>query len=377
MQKVLMTFTAVVCFLGTAPAEVTSKISGVAYGDYYYNLQNHDNQNKDRNAFEFRRLYFTFENNLSADIKIRFRLEAKHEEYGQKSALNPFVKHAFLEWSNLIPAHKLYLGIAETNAFKNAESIWGYRSIEKTIMDLNKISSSADMGIGLKGDLGKYLHHWLTIMNGTGYSSPEADRYKRFGYALWVTPVKGLTIEGYVDYENLDSQEPQTGRATHKNYSGAKGYYTYKAMVAYEQPTWSIGAEYFAQTDKKSGISNPEIENGALVNYDKSDVTHTGYSVFGSWITPVPKLKAFARYDYYDVNAENNVYTAFSDGVLTGGTDDETTLMIAGLDYIPSANVHFMPNIFITGYGSKDTKSDITARITMYYKFDSGKIITQ
>ena len=68
-------------------------------------------------------------------------------------------------------------------------------------MDYHKISSSADMGIALKGDLSEKVHHWLMIMNGTGYGSAETDKYKKIGYAVWFTPVKGLILEGYVDYE--------------------------------------------------------------------------------------------------------------------------------------------------------------------------------
>ena len=116
-------------------AQTTSVINGYFFGDYYYNLTNHDASEKDRNAFQFRRIYFTFENNITEDIKIRFRIESAHDKYGSEFKINPFVKHAFLEWSNLIPNHKIYIGLGETNAFKNSESYWGYRSIEKTILD--------------------------------------------------------------------------------------------------------------------------------------------------------------------------------------------------------------------------------------------------
>ena len=57
------------------------------------------------------------------------------------------------------------------------------------------------MGLALKGDLNSLVHHWLTVMNGTGCGASESDRYKKIGYALWITPAKGLIVEGYVDYE--------------------------------------------------------------------------------------------------------------------------------------------------------------------------------
>ena len=315
-------------------AQVVSKINGVFFGDYYYNLQNHAEDQKYVNAFSIRRVYFTFENNLTENIKTRFRLESEHGEFGSSTKINPFVKHAFLEWSNLIPNHKLVLGISETNAFKNAEALWGYRSIEKTIMDLNKISSSADMGIVLKGDLSMKLHHWLMLMNGTGYGSAEVDNYKKVGYALWVTPLNGLIIEGYADYEKQDPDNTTFKYA--RDYSGSKGYYTVKGFVGYSGLQYNIGFEWFQRTNQESGITDVTVQNDAIVTAQKADVVKSGYSIFGSWITPVPKLKLFGRYDYYDPNSNDGVGTSFSDGLVKNGKDDEISLLIAGFDYIPA-----------------------------------------
>ncbi len=359
-------------------AETTSTINGVGYADYYYNFQNHDPAEESRNAFQFRRIYFTFENTVRPEMKVRFRLESQHAGYGSETRLTPFVKHAYLEWNGLIPNHKVIFGIQETNAFNNAEAIWGYRSIEKTIMDLNKLSPSADMGIGLKGDLGKSVHHWLTVMNGTGYGSSEVDRFKKIGYALWFTPVNGLILEGYADYEPQNPNDPQTENAPSgtKDYFPGKGYYTLKAFAGYKNSSLSVGAEFISRTNKQTGLSNPVITTDELVDFQKSDVTKTGYSLFGSIFTPIQKLKVFARYDYFDSNTSDHVFTNFSNGKLTSGKDDQASLFIAGLDYIQQSNLHIMPNIMIKSYSESNKKSDIVARITMYFIYDSGKIVT-
>jgi len=115
----------------------------------------------------------------------------------------------------------------------------------------------------------------------------------------------------------------------------------------------------------------------AVSDYAKADVKRFGYSIFGSWITPVPKLKLFARYDYFDPNTGDEVYADFSGGKLSGGIDDETSLIIAGLDYIPSANIHIMPNVLYKSYTKEGKDADLTARVTLFYKFDSGKIIVE
>jgi len=357
-------------------AQSITKIKGVVFADYYYNVENNKSSLVGQNAFNFRRIYFTFENNLTQNIKTRIRFESAHNKFGVESKITPFIKHAYFEWSNLIPNHKVYIGIAETNAFKNAENVWGYRSVEKTIMDLNKISSSADMGIGLKGDLSGKVHHWLTVMNGTGYGSSEVDHFKKVGYAFWVTPVEGLTIEGYADYEKQDPDKPNFEYAT--DYMGSSGYNTVKGFIGWDVPSFTLGVEAFLRTNMESGIENVTLAGDtAVANYAKADVKRFGYSIFGSWITPVPKLKLFARYDYFDPNTSDAVYTDFSDGKLSGGIDDETSLIIAGLDYIPSANVHVMPNIVYKSYSKEGKDSDLMARVTLFFKFDSGKILVE
>jgi hypothetical protein len=381
---------AAVAVTGQTPAQnVTNKFDGVVFADYYYNMNNSVPANKFQNAFTFRRIYFTWENNLTTDIKWRFRLESESNAYGNTTKINPFVKHAFLEWANLIPNHLVYFGIAETNAFKNSEEYWGYRSIEKTIMDLNKISSSADFGIALKGDLNsKYLHHWLTLMNGTGYGAAEGDRYKKIGYALWVTPVKGLIIEGYADYEKQGAVDLQTTTqmSAAKDYALATSYNTLKGFVGYSQPRFTVGFEAFQRTNVGSGVESATAKYDSTAkkykatNVVASDVVRFGWSAFGSWITPVKNLKLFARYDAFDNNTGDNAFTKFDEakGKLGGsGLDDENTLLIAGLDYIPVGNVHIMPNVMIKKYSKNlnpKKDDDMTARLTVYLKFDSGKV---
>jgi hypothetical protein len=240
------------------------------------------------------------------------------------------------------------------------------------------MSSSADMGIGLKGNIAGNVNHWLTITNGTGYSSAELDPFKKIGYALWLDLANGLTIEGYADYEKQDPENPNTKGAPSgtSDFSISTGYYTLKAMVAFEQPSFSVAAEVFSRTNKESGITNVMTSGTDLLSYEKADVNKMGYSVFGSVITPIPKLKAFARYDYYDANTEDDVVTGFSSGSLVNGLDNEMSMLFLGLDYIPTANIHFMPNVIIKSYADSDKDSDIIARVTLWFNYSSGKLLS-
>ncbi|MGQ9560226.1 MAG: hypothetical protein ACUVWA_06910 [Candidatus Oleimicrobiaceae bacterium] len=381
MRKGSVIFFGLVLFCSAvAWAQTTSKIDGVVFGDYFYNLAHHQVAEKDRNAFVFRRIYFTFQNNITEAVKIRFRLESESEKFGEVKKITPFVKHAFLQWGALVPKHDLFVGLIETNAFKNSEELWGYRSIEKTIMDLNKISSSADLGAAIKGDLfGGLVHHWLAVYNGSGYGSSEVDRFKKVGYAVWLTPLPGLIIEGYADYENLAKREPQTAAelSSAKDYVLASSYHTVKAFAGYGDQRFSIGTEVFRRTNRASGMANVVLEGDKVKTFTPADVQRFGFSAFASAITPIRGLKIFARYDFFDPNAQSEVFTGLKSGSLVGGENNETQTVFVGLDYIPVAGIHVMPNLIVKNYTAPGVKKDVTARLTLSYNFSSGKIVVE
>ena len=312
-----------------------SKIKGYMFGDYLYNVANHEASEENFNGFQFRRIYFTFENDLDPDVKVRLRLDAETEKTTSRSLISPFVKDAYLEWTNLIKYHKVLIGLSSPPTWELSEAVWGYRSIEKTIMDFRKIRSSREMGVGLKGafDLENRYNHYLMIGNGTGYKGPEDDKYKLFMYSFWVVPVEGLTLQVYADYQRTTMSPDKVNDIV------------YKGFVAYEQPQFTIGVEGFQQSMK-----NDDIDTKSL-----------GVSLFGSAI-PVPgkKFKVFGRFDYWDPNTDSN------------SKDDEENFIVGGLDFIPAGNVHVMPNVVLRTYAEDGKEKDVTARVTFYYKWSSN-----
>ncbi|UCE19804.1 MAG: hypothetical protein JSV84_05545 [Gemmatimonadota bacterium] len=311
----------------------TSQIKGHMFGDYLYNVANHDKREENFNEFQFRRIYFTFENQLHDNMKVRLRLESETEKTNSSGLISPYVKDAYLEWSNLFRGHKVVFGLSSPPTWELSEAIWGYRSIEKTIMDFRKIRSSREMGLGLKGafDLNsKYNHHFM-IGNGKGYKGPDDDKYKLFMYSFWVVPVDGLTLQAYVDYQR-------------KEMSPKVNDIVYKGFCAYETPQFSVGVEGFQQSLKN----------------DVVDSKNVGISLFASAIPILgSKFKVFGRFDYWDPDTESD--------------DDEENLIIGGWDFIPINDVHVMPNIVARTYAEEDKNSDITARITVSYKWSSGQ----
>jgi hypothetical protein len=306
-------------------------IKGKAYFDYGYLLSSSgpmaESQGKDWNYFKFRRAYFTLEHKISEKFKFRFRTDADREV---DDKARPFLKHVYLEWENLIPESKLYIELEATPTKEIAEAVWGYRGVERTLMDVYEDQTgqsvdfaSADLGVALKGKIVKQFRYHLMFSNGGGYDHPEKDKYKKFIAQFQLLPSEGLTIAGYVDVEkqNVDSTN-----------------YTYRGDLLYKKGNIALGSEIFQYKDNQNSLKR------------------SGFSLFGNYKV-AKEIKIFARYDFY------NPFIG-----VTGIDDDEISYIIIGFDYFPDKFVHVMPNIRIKSYAD-NRSSDIIALLTFELKY--------
>ncbi|KAA3618369.1 MAG: hypothetical protein DWQ05_07575 [Calditrichaeota bacterium] len=304
-------------------------ISGYMFGDYYMQLSHPDSATdaENRNGFQFRRIYFNYENKIDENFSMRFRLEMNSQNYDKSANMVPYVKHAYLAWNNLIPNAKLYFGLSGTPTWNHAEKIWGYRSVSKTIMDLNKVSSSADFGVAAKGKIGASgtLNYFAHFANGSGKKG-EKDQYKKLYFNLPVILQKSIFIVPYIDFEGGDDGKSKSLVALFAGYNKGK---------------ISSGVELFQKTSK-------EALDGDL------DLKQSGFSVFGRMKT-AEKVCLFARFDSYDPNTDLD--------------NDASTLIIGGFDYLAGKNVHIMPNVKLESYEMSGMDSNTLAEVTIYFKF--------
>lgn len=295
------------------------KLSGYMFGDYYYIVSAEGEDQKGENAMRFRRMYLTYDKSIDEGISTRFRLEANDAGLGSGKKMVPFVKHAYVKLSDSLLGGELYVGLSGTPTWAHAEKVWGYRSIEKTVMDLNKIGSSADIGVSLKGKSGK-LAYAAMIGNGPGQKSEDDEGKKMYG-SLAFNLSESLIIEGYADY-NFRSDDRSEN--------------TLKLFAGYRGDDFKGGVEIFSRTNEFGG--------------DDGDIKISGISVFGS--QPImTKLKGFARFD----------------AVQNDGKDVTDILVIAGLDHSPRTNLHWMPNLYVEKSDGGDPT--IQGRMTVYFKF--------
>ena len=245
-------------------AKEDTKISGKIFFFYYHDISKDDGKT---NFFDFERVYLTYKKNLSERFNVRVttdigRIESMTELAWETyqvtdthivddeslividsdtrenkriidDRLQLFLKLAYLEWQKLIPDGSLILGLQGTPTWKIHEEYWSYRGVQKTAIDLNKLGSSADIGLGFKGKLNnnRISYHFL-LSNGSGYKHAEMDIYKKGHLRLIFNPLEELTFSGYIDYEIKDSE---------------KSDLTSDLFLGYRKDKFTIAGQYFTR----------------------------------------------------------------------------------------------------------------------------------
>ncbi len=317
-------------------AQDNGKLSGYMFGDYYYVAANHNKNIEDTNGFWMRRIYLTYDKGLSDGFSMRFRMEMSSSgDFSTKGKMTPFVKDAYLKWKN--ERHSIYLGQSSTPTWDLIEHFWGYRSVEKTPLDLQKFGSSRDFGIAFKGalDSGKKVGYHVMFANGSG-TGTENNKGKKILASINAKTDAGFIVEGYFDFE----ERP-----------GETNRYTLQGFAGYDNKSFRLGAMYAHQGRQVAGADNMTLDIGSIFGAAKLS----------------EKLWGYARVDkMFDPNSSGPgiSYIPF-DGTA------KSTLLIGGLDYRPAKNIHLMPNVEAVVYSNDGANpdNDVIPRFSFYYKF--------
>ena len=332
-----------------------------------------------------RRVYLGYDYNIAPKFTASLVL-ANEQNLDAGGNNTTYLKYAFLKWADIFKGSNLIIGQQSTPSFATAygtEPLWGYRSVERTIMDMHNNDASSDLGVSLVGKLWSqpktsdtikpaFVGYQLQVGNGAS-AKPETDIFKKVRATVFANMMNGkLTIGLYGDYNQSAYLHP-----LEKSVSTFKGYASYKTKKL------SVGFEIFDQV----------LENGdyyttaANPNKTYMNVNIMGWSVFLSG-KMLPKLNYFARMDMYNPNTaftSSNEYGALTKGI---GANENTyykqTFYTAGLDYTPNARVHFMPNVWIDQFDNQNSAStgklksdyDLVYRMTFYFLFNSSKSVS-
>ncbi len=324
-----------------APKSNEGILWGQTFVDYSYAAQTADATQKGTNAFEFRRIYLGYDQDISEQFTARVLIQANDEDTAKSGAMDFSAQEVYLEWKNLVPLSSTYFGLSATPSIALAEKIWGYRSLEKVILDRHGLVAIDDMGAGVKGKFVSdgSIGYALMVGNGEGVKL-ENDKLKKFYGEFYFAPVKSGVVELYSDYENgPDAQSKLTG----------------KALLGYQVPSVSAGVEGFYRT----------VHNGAFNSVTPADSNLLGGSAYTSFQI-VESVRGVLRGDYYDAN------------VLKTTIGLREIFSVVGVDYSPARDVHFIPNALYTHRMYKVTPApgpalvdDITVRLTFAYSFSA------
>ncbi|MGM0547160.1 MAG: porin [Bacteroidota bacterium] len=344
-----MTRVALLCllFLCTIPhisiAQVAigdqAELSGLVFSDYYWMAQHHNDNIEGKNGFWFRRVYATYDRDLSNGFSTRLRLEMNSDgDFASSSDMVPYIKDAYLKWQN--DRHQILAGISGSPLFGLTEDIWGYRSVEKSPQDLYGFGSSRDFGIAFKGQLtgNGNLNYHLFVGNGNG-NKADVDKGKKVSLALSYNLTDAIVVEGYGDV-NSRTNNPDS--------------YTGQVFAGYESDELNAGLLYSYQ--HREGTLGQVAQDLDLV------------SVFTN-VQINERIKGYARADHlFDgyPNGSDNSYLPFAEDV-------ESTFVVAGLDVNLAEQVHLMPNVETIFYGENllgnTPDTDIIPRLTLFYEF--------
>jgi hypothetical protein len=323
-----------------SPEAPPYKLSGLVYADYYYVVRDHRDELEDENGFWIRRLYFTYDHTLSKALSLRVRLEVNSKGDFQTTGVNtPYLKDAWLKWA--FGAHALTFGIAPTANIDFVDAFQGYRSLERSPLDLYRWDSSRDFGVLMQGALGKAqrTRYSFQFGNGSGTGS-ETDASKAVRGEFVHRFAAGLVLEGYADWQD---------------HPGGRDVSTLEVFAGWQAKAWRASVQYGRQERRESGPGG-------------SDLALDFVSAF-AWVQVAPRAALLARVDRNldpIPGGEKIDYAPFSEQA-------KSVFGLLGVDVTLAKAVHLIPNVEVTRYdeASDGTRpgTDVVPRVTLFFSW--------
>ena len=413
-----------------AGAENTGRLWGYAFGDFAYKghsdslSRGGSNQYSgvpvNRTMFQFRRIYLGYDFNISKKFTAELLLAAEDNfppgtppvgsaagtttsfsagnstgDLLSNQKMTFYIKNMNIRWKGIWKGTDLVVGEMSTPAFPAiTERVWSYRSIERTIADIRR-TPSYDFGVALQGVFDPATKNYgynVMVANGTS-DKPDYTPYKWFYgdvYAYFFH--KHIVVDAYADYQRLNWTP-----TWHHSRQMLKGFVAWNSSATDKSMNpgsgYTIGVEGFLNNLKKDNI-----ETLTAGGADTLSTTPSGISFYVHGDIIPNKLRFFARFDMYNPNNkvntavstkyagntsnynDNSFHTVYNNELATPTVTYTTTgdqtykqdFFTAGLDFKPTAHVHFMPNVWYNSYASQIASNkdhDLVWRLTFFFSF--------
>ena len=306
-------------FSVAGPAQaVDLTLQGVVFADYSLVMDSY----QATHGLRFRRITLKKTLEVSDALSGRFRLETRDGGLdGELSEIRPFVKHAYLRYRPH-RRHLFRLGLTGTPAWTVSERVWGYRPVEKTIMDRKKIASSVDTGIGYDLQLDAEGRLAVRTMAALGRAPGSSTDSNGKVYGLVHFRPRPFHMTAYLDRERRP---------------GDYGHTTLAAFLGLKRGRLHGGVEGFVQS----------------LDHTAADPRLRGLSVFGAERL-TNRLETFVRADFFDPDE--------------GSGEDGERFLLVGLRIKAAEALHLMPNV-IGVESSTDGDVEMIGRFTLHAEF--------
>ncbi|MBI5208488.1 MAG: hypothetical protein HY927_00780 [Elusimicrobia bacterium] len=301
MKALLLAGVVAVGTAGRAQAAET-KFGGLIFGEHKYTLSKRDNTgvnstvapeagsySQGRSQFSITRVYVNAEAKFTNRVKGKVVLEGNSTSPNTVFVKNAFGEYAFAEYA------KFQAGMVGMPWISFEEGIWGRRFVQKVQADQEGILNSADLGIGLNGDIPKgFGSYAMTYTNGEGYKTDEKTqgdgRSKNFAARLSLIPLPmplggledllaGFKVHGFVSVDNQLLSRPYNDGV---GYSQAWRRDRYLLAASYQHKLFHLMYSYLWVTQGDGWLNRKA----------------NGWSLHGSAKLPYD-FSVFARYDRF------------------------------------------------------------------------------
>lgn len=258
-----------------------TKLSGRMYYDVTNIDDSKNNLKTDKSgfAFDIKRFYLgvdhTFNDKWSMNLTTDFQYSSAI------SSTEIYLKKAYVQYK-YSDAFVARAGATDLPWVPFAESSYGMRYVENTLIDRLKFGTSSDWGLHASGKLaGGSLEYAAAALNGNGYKNPSRSKGLDFEGRVSFAPTEH-TVVGAGVYSGTLGKEKQTVNALHT--ANRVDF-----LAAYVSGNTRLGVEYFQAKNWNNVLSIPS---------DKA----SGYSVWGSVGLTSGGITLFGRYDQTDLS---------------------------------------------------------------------------
>ncbi len=318
MKKILL----VVSITGFMFAE--GKIGGVTYFDY--------SSTEKASGFNFQRQYFGYGGDVSDQVSYKILFDVGRTNVGaaviekdtsyksEDTRLVVFLKKAQINYKSSFG--RFNFGLIGMNTYAVQESNWGYRFIEKSAIDKNGFSATADIGVGFSRSLIDNLNLSLLFVNGEGFKKPQGDKYHKIAFNATYGESNLIKNDGYNAGLVYTTEQTDTDPITMTSIFGG-----FAGMGI------RIGGEYDMKT---IGGVNSNIVS-VSTNYTVRD-----------------NIDVFVRYDIYDGD--------------TSIDNDGENYLVTGIVLTCDGGISVAPNVrMITN--EDDSESSTEYKVNFQFKF--------